>query len=262
MGDDGVRFSRAIVCPPASSFAAGITTAGLGAPDLCRALEQHAAYCDALSALGLALTRLPPDAGFPDSTFVEDTAILTQRGAILTRPGAASRAGEVAAVRAVLATLVPELARIEPPGTVDGGDVCQAGEHVFIGISQRTNAAGAEQLSRWLRARGYGTSTVDIRDVAGLLHLKSGLAWLGGRRLVVAPPLAGQATFRGYDELVLRPADTYAANCVRIGDGVILPAGYPELMRRIADLGLEPLALDMSEFRKMDGGPSCLSLRI
>ncbi len=261
MTDEGVHFTRAIVRPPAASFAEGITVAGLGPPDVALALSQHAAYCDALTGLGLSLIRLPPDPAFPDSTFVEDTAIVTTRGAIVTRPGAATRAGEVGAVRAALAAHFPGLSGIEPPGTVDGGDVCQAGEHFFIGISQRTNAAGAEQLAAWLQSLGFSASTVDIRKVHGLLHLKSGIAWLGDRQLIVVEALAGQAGFRGYAQLVVGTELTYAANCVRVNDAVLVPAGYPQLARRIAALGHALVPLEMSEFRKMDGGLSCLSLR-
>lgn len=261
MTDHGLRFAHAIVRPPAVSFSAGITGAGLGAPDVALALAQHAAYCDALSGLGLSLTRLPADAAFPDSTFVEDTAIVTARGAIVARPGAAARRGEATAMRAALEARFPVLPGIEPPGTVDGGDVCQAGDHFFIGLSQRTNSAGAEQLAAWLRSLEFTAITVDIRNVAGLLHLKSGIAWLGDRQMVVAEALAGHAGFRGYAQLVVRRKQTYAANCVRIDDSVLVPAGYPELAGQISALGHTVVPLDMSEFRKMDGGLSCLSIR-
>src|SRR3954447_11357396 len=145
-----MHFTRAIVRPPASSFAKGITSSDLGAPDLSLALEQHEAYCRTLERLGLALARLPGDAELPDSTFVEDAAIVTSKGAILTRPGAPSRAGEVTAMGAALAQWFPRLDRITPPGTLDGGDVCEAGDHFFIGVSHRTNPEGAAQLAKWL----------------------------------------------------------------------------------------------------------------
>src|SRR3954471_433826 len=122
-----MHFTHAIVRPPAASFADGITSSHLGPPDLEQALAQHEAYCRTLERLGLSLTRLPADPKFPDSTFVEDAAIVTGRGAILTRPGAPSRAGEVAALRGALERWFPELDAIDPPGTVDGGDVCEAG---------------------------------------------------------------------------------------------------------------------------------------
>src|SRR4051794_5619455 len=176
-------FTRAIVRPPAATFAGGITSSGLGPPDLELARKQHEAYCRTLERLGLSLVRLAPDPEFPDSTFVEDAAIVTSGGAILTRPGAPSRAGEVASVGAALGRWFPELDQIAAPGTVDGGDVCEAGPHFFIGLSARTNAEGAAQIAAWLAGRGFGSSVIDIREMPGLLHLKTGLSWLGGRRL-------------------------------------------------------------------------------
>ncbi len=204
-----MRFTHAIVRPPAATFADGITSSGLGPPDLELALDQHETYCQVLEGLGLALLRLPPDPEFPDSTFVEDTAIVTGRGAILTRPGAPSRAGEVTAVDAALARWFPELDRITPPGTVDGGDVCEADEHFFIGISHRTNQEGCAQLTAWLAARDYRSIVIDIRklgdsrlatrDSPPMLHLKTGLSWLGGRRLIAWRELAGHRSLRGWD---------------------------------------------------------------
>ena len=159
-----MRFTRAIVRPPAITFATGISSSGLGPPDVMLALEQHEAYCRALEGLGLSLTRLPPDPDFPDSTFVEDAAIVTARGAILTRPGAPSRAGEVVSLRPALAQAFSEMAEIVAPGTLDGGDVCEAGEHYFIGVSRRTNADGARQLGEWLGAQGFSSTVIDIRS--------------------------------------------------------------------------------------------------
>jgi hypothetical protein len=164
---------------------------------LLEALEQHETYCRTLERLGLSLVKLPPDPAFPDSTFVEDAAIVTSRGAILTRPGAPSRAGEVAALGAALGRWFPELDGITAPGTVDGGDVCEAGEHFFIRVSGRTNAEGAAQLAAWLAAHGFGSSTIDLREVPGLLHLKTGLAWLGGRRLLAVGWVAGHEALAG-----------------------------------------------------------------
>src|SRR6266481_5764809 len=124
-------FTRAIVRPPAPNFAAGLTTAGLGAPDYRRALEQHAAYCAALEQCGLTLTTLEPDPNYPDATFVEDTAVLTERCAVLARPGAPSRLGEVSSIKNQLVDFYPSLTSVHPPGTLDGGDVCEADEHLF-----------------------------------------------------------------------------------------------------------------------------------
>jgi dimethylargininase len=256
-----MHFTRAIVRPPAASFAAGITSSGLVPPDLALALEQHEAYCRTLERLGLSLVRLPPDPGFPDSTFVEDAAIVTSRGAILTRPGAPSRAGEVAALGAALGLWFPELDGITAPGTVDGGDVCEAGPHFFIGVSERTNAEGAAQLAAWLTERGFGSSVIDIRELPGMLHLKTGLSWLDGRRLLAAGGIAGHEALRGWEVVEVPEGEEYAANCIRVNDAVLVAQGFPETEALLRDLGYEVLVIEMSEYRKMDGGPSCLSVR-
>jgi dimethylargininase len=253
--------TRAIVRPPALNFAEGLTTVELGAPKYERALGQHDAYCSALSQCGLALTRLDPDPGYPDSTFVEDTAIMTERCAVLTRPGASSRAGEVESIQQLLAGNSPSLLSIQFPGTLDGGDVCEAGNHFFIGISQRTNEAGARQLAQLLGSCKYTSSFVDIRELKGILHLKSGLAYLGDSRLAVIESLAGRNEFSDYDLVKVNPVEEYAANCVRVNEHVLMAAGYPLFAASLRDLGYQTIALDMSEFQKMDGGLSCLSLR-
>jgi dimethylargininase len=255
------RFRRAIVRPPAENFADGLTSVDLGTPDVARALQQHEAYCEALEDLGLALTRLPPDPQFPDSTFVEDAAILAPRGAILTRPGAASREGEVAAIAAALAHFFPDPRAIAAPGTLDGGDICEAGDHWFIGISRRTNEEGARQLARFLEEDGVSSSLVDIRRIPDILHLKSGIAWLSDRRLVVIDSLRAEPAFAGCDIVPVDPAEAYAANCVTVNEAVFFARGFPRLERRLAELDYRPLVLEMSEFQKMDGGLSCLSLR-
>ena len=254
-------FQRAIVRPPARNFAEGLTTAHLGAPDVPRALEQHAAYCAALERCGLLVTRLSPDPRYPDSTFVEDAAIVTGHGAVLTRPGAPSREAESAAIEPALRCFFPGLPRIEAPGTVDGGDICEAGSHFFIGVSKRTNAEGARQLARHLTAWGYTTSEVDVREVPGILHLKSGIAAIDGKWLVLMQALAEHPAFRGWERLIVAPEETYAANCVRVNDALLVAAGFPRFESDARTLGLDVIVLDMSEFEKMDGGLSCLSLR-
>ncbi len=185
-----MSFKHAIVRAPGKSFPAGLTSAELGAPDLALAMRQHAAYCHALERCGVDVTMLEADERYPDSTFVEDVAVVSAGGAILTRPGAASRAGEVAAMRPALQKFFPTLAEILPPGTLDGGDVCDAGGQFFIGVSARTNEDGAWQLARWLEKFGHAATLVDIRRRPGLLHLKSGLAWLGGNRLAAWEAMA------------------------------------------------------------------------
>jgi dimethylargininase len=260
-------FTRAIVRPPAANFSEGLTTACLGTPQFERAVEQHAAYCAALAQCGLTVTRLPPDENYPDSTFVEDTAILTERFneastscAVIARPGALSRRGEVMDMSSVIANFYPNLLSIQAPGTLDGGDVCQAGNHFFVGLSERTNEAGAQQFAQLLAPFGYTASFVDIREIDGLLHLKSALAYLGDNRLVITEAL-GHPAFPDYELIPVNANEEYAANCVRVNDYVLLAAGYQSLARTLKGLGYQTIALDMSEFQKMDGGLSCLSLR-
>jgi dimethylargininase len=146
-------FKQAIVRTP--DFAQGLTTVDLGAPDFNQMMQQYRNYCAALEACGLALTTLEPDLDHPDSTFVEDTAVLTKRSAILTRPGARSREGEVQAIAGALRNFFSSTLQIEAPGTVDGGDICEAENHFFLGLSHRTNEQGARQLADFLEREGY-----------------------------------------------------------------------------------------------------------
>ena len=254
-------FSRAVVCSPSSNFAEGLTSRSLGPPVYPQALKQHEAYCAALEQCGLKLVRLEADERYPDSTFLEDAAVITERGAILALPGAPSRIGEVAGVREALAQFYSTLSSIHNPGTLDGGDICEVGNHFFIGISDRTNEIGAQQFAEWLASLDYTSSFVDIRDVKGILHLKSGLAYLDDNRLVVIDALSNRAEFRAYDLIVVNKQEEYAANCVLVNEHVLVAAGHPELQKRLSELGYQTIALEMSEFQKMDGGLSCMSLR-
>jgi dimethylargininase len=254
-------FTNAIVRTPGRNFDAGMTTVDFGRPDLALVLEQHRRYCQALVECGLALTTLEADLRFPDSTFVEDTAILTPRGVILTRPGAASREGEVDAIRPAILNFFPAPLTIEAPGTLDGGDICEAEDHFFIGLSHRTNEEGARQLAAYLASLGYTSSTVDVRPMTSILHLKSGIAYIGGNTLVVMEEMAQNPQFRNFNLISVSAEESYGANCVRVNDRVLAAAGFPRLTAELSARGFDPLVLDMSEFQKMDGGLSCLSLR-
>jgi dimethylargininase len=254
-------FTQAIVKRPAVSFALGETTAELGEPDFDEALRQHQAYCEALESCGLELVRLAPDDKYPDSTFVEDTALLTARGAVLTRPGAESRRGEIQLMAPVVREYFDNVYSIEEPGTVDAGDVCEAGEHFFIGVSQRTNEHGARQLAGVLDSFGYSASLIDIRGLSNILHLKSGIAYLSGKRLVVIEALRNVPEFSGYDLICLNSTEEYAANCLSLNGRILIASGFPGVKRELELLGYPTISLDMSEFQKMDGGLSCLSLR-
>ena len=254
-------FKHAIVRAPGPDFAQGLTSVDLGTPNYQKALRQHGSYCQALRACGLAVTMLDTDPHHPDSTFVEDTAVLTKRGAILTRPGAVSREGEVTTMRVTLRDFYPTMQEIKPPGTLDGGDICEAENHFFLGLSHRTNEEGVRQLAAHLGEQGYTSAVVDVREIRSILHLKSGLSYIGENTLVVIPDLADNPLFQGYERIQVAEEERYAANCVRVNDRVLVPAGYPLLTAELKARGFQPLELEMSEFQKMDGGLSCLSLR-
>ena len=256
-------FKTAIVRMPASNFADGLTSVDLGLPNMDLVMEQHRRYCAALRQCGLTVTTLEPDERYPDSTFVEDAAILTERGAVVTRPGADSRAGEPAAIRPVIEKFFApsQIVGIEAPGTVDGGDICEAGEHFFIGVSHRTNYEGAQQLANHLAKWGYPSEVVDIRGMTSILHLKSGVAYIGENTMVVMEEMAENPLFAPYERICVGANETYGANCVRVNDRVLVASGFPGVTAALAQHGFQPMELDMSEFRKMDGGLSCLSLR-
>lgn len=252
-------FARAVVRGVPETISAGITTAELGNPDVERAREQLRSYVAALEDCGLEAIMLEADERYPDSVFVEDTAVVTERCAIVTNPGAEERKGEVHEVESVLAGLYGDVERIKHPGTVDGGDVLQAGDRFFVGLSKRTNREGAEQLSAILQGYGFVVSFVELHH---FLHLKTGVAYLGGDDLVVAGELVEKGEFRGCDKIVVPAEEEYGANCIRINDRVLMAAGYEGAKRAISERGYEVTELDMSEFRKLDGGLSCLSLRL
>jgi len=254
-------FNRAIVRIPGRNFSDGLTSVDLGVPQFEDVLKQHASYCDALRKCGLELTVLEPDLRHPDSTFVEDTAILTPQTAIFCRPGASSREGEVAAIRSAVERFYFSTFAIEAPGTVDGGDICEAGSHFFIGLSQRTNAEGARQLTACLNALGFTASTIDVRQMTSILHLKSGISYIEDNTLVVMEEMASDPQFKGFDLIRVGVEESYGANCVRVNDSVLVAEGFPRLTADLRARGFKPIKLNMSEFRKMDGGLSCLSLR-
>ena len=253
--------TRSIVRPPCANFANGLTSVDLGQPDYELALKQHDAYCRTLEDCGLSLMRLPPDERYPDSTFVEDTAVLTARGAVITQPGAPSRLGEIDAVEPVLQDFFTRFYAIHEEGRLDGGDVCEAGAHFFIGVSRRTNEAGAVQLAGFLDAMGYSSTLIDIRSLSNILHLKSGLAYLGGNRMLVIDELRNLNELRDYELINVDNVEAYAANCLVVNDKVLVASGFPALERQLRELNYDTVAVDMSEFQKMDGGLSCLSLR-
>ncbi|MCP4188252.1 MAG: N(G),N(G)-dimethylarginine dimethylaminohydrolase [Gammaproteobacteria bacterium] len=251
-------FSRAIVRRPGRSMIKGITTAGLGQPDYELALQQHDAYIEALESCGLVVTVMQAEEDYPDAMFVEDTAFVMPRCAIVTRPGAESRRGETGSIRKQLESFYQDVEIIESPGMVDAGDIMMVGEQVYIGLSERTNQAGADQMIEYLRKYGYRGSTIAISEG---LHFKSSISYLEHNRIVVTGELCGKPELAHFEAIVIDAADAYSANSVWINDYVLVPAGYANTSWEIAESGYEVIELNVSEFQKLDGGLSCLSLR-
>ena len=251
-------YTRALVRRPGTSYVNGITTANLGKPDLSRALAQHDAYIAALEQCGLAVTVLAADERYPDSTFIEDTAIVTREFAVVANPGARSRNGEKHATRSALQQFYATFEEIETPGTLDGGDVMAVNGHFFIGLTARTNASGARQLVALLEKNGCTGSTVSLKN---FLHLKTGAAWIGDRDLLATGELVEHPAFEDFNIIPVSSREAYAANCIRVNGRVLVPAGFGGTHKEMASRGYDLIEVEMSEFQKMDGGLSCLSLR-
>ena len=250
-------FTHAITRLPGENFADGLTTAKLGQPDFPLINKQHFAYRQALLTLGLDVLVLPDEPAYPDAYFVEDVAIVTPLIAVITRPGAPSRQGEEISLQPFLEYYRP-LFHIQPPGTVDGGDVLMVGNHFFIGLSERTNHEGASQLSSFLTDAGHTSETV---PVASGLHLKSSVSHVGDDILLLTRALADHPAFSIYQSIVLDPDEEYAANTLFINEALLMPQGFPKTRTKLDNLGRRIIELDVSEVRKMDGGLSCMSLR-
>ncbi len=251
-------FTNAIVKAPGKSYLDGLTTSDLGQPVFDTLLEQHEKYVEALKKCGVAVTHQPASEEFPDSTFVEDAAVLTKDFAVIANPGAQSRNEEIIEIEDVLQEFYTKTYRITAPGTLDGGDVLQADNNFYIGISERTNEEGARQLKEIVDAEGFEATIIPLKE---FFHLKTGIAYLGNNQLVVAGEFIDHPAFKSYEKIVISKEDEYSANCIRMNDYVIIPSGYTETKRKIEDAGYEIIELDMSEVQKHDGGLSCLSLR-
>jgi dimethylargininase len=235
----------------------GITTADLGVPDYELALVQHAAYCRALSELGLEVTVLAPEPGYPDCCFVEDTAVVCAETAVLAPLGAPSRQGEETSMEPVLARFRPVI-RVAPPALFEGGDVLQVDKTFYIGLSERTNPAGARALGEALEPYGYNWHALAMGET---LHFKTDVNYIGNNTLLVSPFFDAAPELAGYERIVVEDDEAYARNCLLINDTLLVPSGFPGTLARIKALGIPHVLLEMSEFRKLDGGLTCLSLR-
>jgi dimethylargininase len=251
-------FKNAIVCKPGRTIINGITTSCFGKPIYSLALEQHTKYIHTLESLGLKVEVMKEREMYPDSTFIEDVALCTQKCAIITRPALAARRGEITGIREVLKGYYDNIEAISLPGTLEAGDVMMAGSHFFIGISNRTNSAGADQLIYILEKYKITASKVYLNK---MLHLKSGASYLENDNMLVCGEFIKTAEFEKYNRITIDEEESYAANSLWINGKVIVPEGFPKTRKKIEKAGYETLVLNVSEFRKIDGGLSCLSLR-
>jgi dimethylargininase len=224
--------------------------------DVVRAVQEHAAYEATLVRLGARVLPLPPEPGLPDAVFVEDTAIVLDEVAIITRPGAPSRRAETASTAAALAAHRP-LVHIQAPGTLDGGDVLVAERRLYVGLSTRTNRAAVEQLAKILRPLDYAVIPVAF---TGCLHLKSGVTRAADGLLLLNPDWVDPGIFHGHRSVDVDPTEPHAANALALGGTVIHPAHFPRTRARLEAEGLRVEAVAMTELAKAEAGVTCCSL--
>ena len=227
--------------------------------DVERARQQHLQYENVLAHAGCRVERLASDASMPDSVFIEDSAVVFDEIAIVTRPGAVSRRIETPAVAGTL-RMYRDVQSIVEPGTMDGGDVLVVGHRVFVGRSSRTNGEGIRQMRGFLTPFGY---VVEEIEVTGCLHLKSAVTALGDHLLLVNPawlPMLPAESFRDFERLDVDPSEQMAANALRVAETIVYPESFPRTLERLERRGLQVRAVDASELQKAEGAVTCCSL--
>lgn len=252
-------FSRAIVRKPGRSVVHGLRADPSPMPDYTELCAEHAAYAAALTSLGLAVDILPPLEAFPDSVFVEDPALVFPEGAIVLRPGAPSRQGEAAEMRHTLHRHFANVLEIEATALIDGGDVLVTAQAVFIGLSARTNRAGAESLSEKLSALGRKARIVETPK--GVLHLKTAVSLLDEGSVLATRALHESGIFAGLDAILVPDGEEAAANALRVNDTVLIGREYSGTIDLLTRHGFCVMPLDVREIAKLDAGLSCMSLR-
>ena len=254
-------FKHTIVRTPCSKICDGITSAPeLGQPIYELALEQHSKYIEALKATGVDVLVLPALEDYPDSCFVEDVAVLAERCALITNPGAGSRNGETAHIIEAVKKYYSDdqIGFIKAPGTLEGGDVMKVGDTFYIGVSARTNEEGIRQFADFFGAYGYTVKAVPLEKV---LHLKTGVNYIENNTMLVSGEFIDKDEFAQYEKIVVPEEEAYGANCIWMNGTVIVPLGYESVKEAVEAAGYPVIVVDTSEFRKIDGGLSCLSLR-
>ncbi|CCQ90571.1 putative N(G),N(G)-dimethylarginine dimethylaminohydrolase [Nitrospina gracilis 3/211] len=246
----------ALVRPPAATFLQALSRHKKQVPiDFPLSLRQHRFYVETLVSLGVKVDVLEPLDAFPDSTFIEDNAIILDDMALLTSMSATSRRGETLQLKAAMERHY-KVEILEPPVFVDGGDVLQVGSKIFVGQSTRTNSLAVEAIAKFTRR-----PVVPIA-VNGALHLKSAVSCLTGELLLIDPEKLDPAPFEDHSWIEVAHGESNAANCLTINGTVLMPSGYPETRALVEKRGLEVRAMPVSEFEKADGGLTCLSILI
>ena len=245
---------RALVREPGVQFPRCISSHPLHhTVNVARARAQHAEYVNTLAELGLEVIRLPRDNTYPDSCFVEDTAIIYAGKALITRLAMKSRRGEENSVEEVLQEYLP-VQRIVAPGTLEGGDVIRLPTQIISGISQRTNRTGVEQMQAYFQV--LVTTIVDPH----LIHLKSHVTYLNNNIMLTTPPFRNHPALSDFELLTVPENEHYAANTLTVGDTVIMPTGFPQTQQLVEEAGFDVICLKMSEIAKCEGALTCLSL--
>jgi dimethylargininase len=221
-----------------------------------RATVQHSAYEALLRSLGVSVVQAPAAPEQPDAVFIEDTAVVLDELAVITRPGAAARRGELDAVAEVLAKYRPLFA-MEAPATLDGGDVMRVGGVLYVGRSGRTNSEGIAQLARLVEPFGYRVVAVEF---TGCLHLKSAVTAVADNVLLLNPAWVSAALFPGCDVLPIDASEPMAANALRVGESVVYASQYPRTAALLEQRGMRLFAVDYSELAKAEGAVTCCSL--
>ncbi len=259
MSDQSFRFTHAITRKPGRSITGGLRAVDTGAPDLAVMLAHHAAYVAALRATGATVQELDAAEDFPDSVFVEDTALCLPQGAIIMRPGAPSRLGEAAGMAPHLRALYGQVLEIKGPGFIEGGDILVTDREILIGRSARTDAAGIAEVAALVAP--WGHKVREVFTPPGVLHFKTDCSLLDGDTVLSTKRLAASGCFDGYRVIHTAQGEEAAANSIRFNDVVIMPAGFPGTRTAIIAAGFTTTEIGNSECAKLDGGMSCLSLR-
>ena len=259
MTDPTYEFTRAITRCPAASITEGLRAEDIGTPDLDQMLKDHAHYVATLKKTGAEVIELPPLDDLPDAVFVEDTALCLPEGAVLMRPGAPSRMGEVAHMAPALRNLYDEVREISGPGHIEGGDILVTGREILVGRSDRTDAAGVAELSGIVG--DWGHSLREVFTPPGVLHFKTDCSLLDGETILSTKRLDASGCFEGYRVLQVADGEEAAANSIRFNQFVLMPAGFPRTAEMLGKAGYDVVEINNSECAKLDGGMSCLSLR-